>query len=232
MITTSPACALFVCLLPILRLPAAPALSGPSDSQFVPFDEAAIILEYNATDADAEVVIHVDADVGLRRFAVINPLGKEVLSLRSLHNEDIGIRKLDLETPEPSLEEILAAFPEGPYKFVGKSVDGKVLFSEAYFSHALPEAPLIAYPREGATGVPTSGAAALWSAGPEAESFFLELENDDLEVDLKSNMPSAIESFGFPEGWLIPDTEYQLGIGARSDTGNLTVVEINFTTGS
>ncbi len=212
------------------------ALTGGSSapasrSQFIPFDEAVIYVEYNATDDDAEVVVSIDADLGLDRFAVIAPNGKEVLSLRAKKRQDLGIRKIALETPEPTLAEVLAAYPPGCYGFFGRSVDGQSLFSSAWLSHELPQAPSLEYPQDGDVDVPTSGAAASWSAGPSAESFFLELEQDELGVDVKSNIAGGTTSFGFPEGWLAAKTEYQLGIAARACNGNLTVVEVHFTTG-
>lgn len=196
----------------------------------IPFDEARIFVEYNVADEDAEVVVSVDADLGLERFIVVGPHGKEVLRLQSKNTQDLGIRKIDLETPEPSLQAVLDAYPPGEYKFYGRSTDGQHLFSVVTLSHELPAAPHISFPLDGGVGVPTSGAAATWTAGPDAASFFLELDQDDLGVDLKTNLPGGMSLFGFPEAWLAPGTEYQLGIAARADNGNLTVKEINFTT--
>lgn len=204
----------------------------PAAPPSIPFDEATLYLEYNATDEDAEIVIDVDADVGLKRFMVIAPNGRRVLDLRARDTEELGIRKIRLETPEPSLEAVLEAYPSGSYRFVGKSVDGQTLVSTACLSHELPSAPMLTYPLEGTVGVPTSGAGAAWTAGADAENFFLELEQDDLGVDVHSNLPEGATSFGFPEGWLIGDTEYQLGVATRGENGNLTVVEIHFTTGT
>jgi hypothetical protein len=198
----------------------------------IPFDEAILYVEYNASDEDAEVVVDVDADVGLARFSVLAPNGKEVLNLRSRDSQDLGIRKINLETPEPALEDVLEAYPEGWYRFYGKSVDGETLFSEVRLSHELPLAPRITYPLDGDVGVPTSGAAATWNSDSGSEGFFFELEQDDLEVDIKSNVAADATSFGFPDGWLEADTEYQMGLATRAENGNLTVVEIHFTTGS
>lgn len=209
----------------LLLVPKAAVRSTPLE-----FDEAAIVIEYNATDDDAEVVISIDADMGLERLRIVNPCGKEILDVRALHTDDIGLRKFALETPEPALDEVLDGYPEGWYRFFGKSEDGQKLYSEVWLSHELPTVPTITYPLDGATGVPTVGAVATWSAGSDAESFFLELDQDELGVDLKSNIVGDTTSFGLPSGWIRPDTEYQFGLGARSQNGNLSVVEIHFTT--
>jgi hypothetical protein len=207
------------------------ALGAASSSPLasIPFDEARIFVEHNATDDDAEVVIDIDAEVGLERLTLVAPDGAEVLNLRAEHL-GLGLRKFALETPEPSLHAVLSAYPPGEYRFYGRSVDGQFLFSTASLSHALPEAPDLIYPLAGSTDVPTSGASAIWTAGSDAASFFLEIESDDLGLDVKSNVAGDAGSFGFPEGWLAGGTEYQLGLGSRADNGNLTVIEIDFTT--
>jgi hypothetical protein len=205
------------------------AASSPPPAA-IPFDEARIFLEYNATDDDAEIVIEIDAEMGLEALTLVKPDGEGVMNLRAEHL-GIGLRKIALESPEPSLQEVLRAYPAGEYRFYGRSVDGVVLASSAFLSHALPQAPQLVYPVEGDTGVPLSGAAAVWTAGADAESIFVELESDELGTDVKANVPGDTGSFGFPEGFLAPLNEYQLGIGTRADDGNLTVIEIHFTTG-
>ena len=209
---------------------AATALPLASPPPTEPFDEARLFLEYNATDEDAEVVIQVDADAGLERFRVVAPDGKVILDLRARGAEGLGIRKLDLETPEPGLEAVLAAYPEGEYSFFGRTTDGEILASTVALSHELPAAPQLTFPTEGQTGVPLGGAAS-WTPVAGAAGYFLEIENDDLGVDLKSHVVASQTSFGFPAGWLLPDTEYQIGIAARGANGNLSVTELDFTTG-
>jgi hypothetical protein len=209
---------------------AALGAASSSPPAAIPFDEARIFVEYNATDGDAEVVIDIDADVGLERLSIVKPDGKEVLNLRAKHGE-LGLRKFALETPEPSLKEVLSAYPEGDYRFLGRSVDGEFLFSVVTLSHALPDPPRLVFPLEGDAGVPTRGASAMWAADADAAGFFVELENDDLGTDVKANLAGDATSFGFPDGFLEPFTEYQFGLGSRADNDNLTVVEVHFTTG-
>ena len=219
--------AVSIALLALVGVPM--TARGSRSATSTPFDEALIYVEYNATDDDAEVVVVIDAEMGLERLAIEAPSGAEVLHLRAEHL-GLGLRKFALETPEPSLQSVLAAYPAGEYRFYGRAVDGRFLFSVVTLSHALPAAPSILYPLDGDTAVPTSGASAVWSAGPDADGFFLELENDDLGVDVKSNIAGGATAFGFPAGWLAGGTEYQLGVAARGGNGNLTVVEIDFTT--
>jgi len=223
---------LFACVSMFALTSGAFVLSVPTASSPEPFDEATLFLEYNATDDDAEVVLQIDPEVGLSRLRVINPLGKEIVDLRAKAAEGLGIRKVNLETPEPSLAEVMLAYPSGAYRFIGKTVEGETLLSIVWLSHDLPAAPHLTFPLSGQIGVPTSGAAATWHAVPGAAGYFLELENDELLVDVKSHIAPRQTSFGFPEGWLLPDTEYQIGAGARGANGNLTVVELDFTTGS
>ena len=207
-------------------------LSSTTKPALEEFDIATLRVEYNATDDDAEVVLFVDVPEGLDRLRVIDPNGKEILNVRAKNAQDLGIRKLNLETPEPSLASVLAAYPAGPYRFLGRTVEGELLASTAWLSHDLPAAAQFSFPQAGQSGIPLAGAAAAWGAVPGATGYFLELENDDLGVDVKSHIAAAQVSFGFPTGWLFPNTQYVLSIGAVGASGNLTVTQLDFTTGN
>ncbi len=217
---------LIVSLLSSAALSFSPSTSPPP----LPFDKAAIFVETNATDGDAEVVVSVDAEGGLERFRIVSPCHQTVLDLRSNHTDDVGIRKIALETPEPLLAVVLQAYPEGWYTFIGRSTTGQQLRSVVWLSHDLPPAPVITSPLDGATNVPVSGARTTWTGAAGTDGFFYELESDDLGIDLKANLPAGTTSLGIPGGFLAPDSEYHFGLGARGSNGNLTVVEISFTT--
>ena len=62
-----------------------------------------------------------------------------------------GITELFLESAEPSfdeqpLDEFLALFPEGVYRFRGRTTDGRPLKAKAFLTHALPDVPLLIFP--------------------------------------------------------------------------------------
>lgn len=110
------------------------------------FKEARILFEYNSTANDLGVQVFLDAE-DWRTLKIVHPNGQAIfeVTLRG------GLRKFGLtetffEGAEPSLadvplEELLAQFPEGKYKFLGTTVDGTRLESTATFSHAIPAGP-------------------------------------------------------------------------------------------
>jgi hypothetical protein len=208
---------------------AAVALFQPEPNRSAePFERVAIFLEYNATDEDAEVVVDLKADAPLERLTIIAPDDRKVLRLGSSDLQQIGINELILETTEPSLQEVLAAYPPGVYRFVGRTHGGQVLFSTATLSHQLPAAPQFLHPLDGATGVPINGASASWTS-PPAASYLVELEQEDIGIELLTNVLGTTTSLAFPNGWLAPGREHQIGVGLRAANGNLVVTEIQFT---
>ncbi len=213
---------------------ASPVQAQANDDEGEPeFELVTLRLEFNATDNDAEVVTIVDAEVGLRELKVIAPNGKTVVTMTSKTTPKLGLAKVLVETPEPSLDEIKAVYPAGVYQFRGKAADGSdKVIGDVTFSHTLLPAPVISIPSNEATGVPVTGQIITWAPVAGASGYFLELENADTEAALKVDLPAGATSFAIPNGLLLPNTEYELGIGAIGATGNRVFTEISFTTGS
>ena len=215
-------------ILPLVLATSALVAPAPAPEPPIPFERVAIYLEYNATDNDAEVVIDLKADADLERLIVLGPQGQAVLKLRSKDTQALGLNEIVIETNEPGLAEVLASYPAGVYRFFGRTLTGEHLFSAATLSHDLPPAPVFIHPLDGATAVPLDGAAT-WAGSSSAVSWLLELEQEDVEIDLLTNLKGQTTSFGFPAGWLEPGLEHQLGLAARASNGNITVTEIHFT---
>lgn len=216
---------------PLFLLPMLPALFAcASLARADEFEEASIHLEQNVVDQDAEAVINLKTeDGGLRWLLVIAPDGRRVVRYESHNILNLGAREILIETPEPSLGEVLAAYPEGTYRFVGRTFDGEVLLAEAELSHDFAEPATVTFPEDGAE-VPADGLAIRWTAVEGAAAYFLELEQEDLELVLTVNLPAAATQFSPPAGWLIPGTEYVIGLGSITEEGNRTFVETTFTT--
>ena len=70
-----------------------------------------------------------------------------------------------------------------------------------------------------------------WSAVHGVKGYIVELEQEELGVALEVMLPARSTSFAVPRGFLMPDTEYDVGIGTISDEGNVSFVETSFTTG-
>jgi hypothetical protein len=116
-------------------------------------DEAEIYIEINDTDGDAGIQVFLDGE-GWDTMQMRGPNGVE-FSLVAEHGVGLqGITEFFFESAEPSfdeqpLDELLALFPEGKYKFVGTTTEGRKLKGKARLTHRLPEAPLLVSPIEG-----------------------------------------------------------------------------------
>jgi len=217
-----------------LSMAAGERATAGARQEVLEFDELRLFVEANASDGDAEVNLDFDSDVPLRCLDIYAPGGRHVLRLKSRDRERLGLRKGIIETPEPAPEEVFAAYPEGVYTIKGRSVDGELVLGEVSLSHSLPPAPVITSPAAGAEGVALAGLGAAWNAVPGATGYVLELERESEEGEfaLKADIPAGTTSFTFPPGWVLANTEYQLGVAVKGENGNVQVTEIQFTTGS
>lgn len=201
------------------------------DDRCLEFSELAIFLEQNATDVDTEVVIFAKGgDEGLGRFGVTAPNGRKVARFEASGPGVIGIREFNLESPEPpDLQEVLDGFPEGIYRFRARTMTGDCLRGEAFLSHEIAPASELLTPKEDET-LPRDAVIVTWVEVPEAETYIVELQNEETEEELVADVPSSDLRFIPPEGWLVPGTEYQVSVAVKTDSGNITVVESFFFT--
>jgi hypothetical protein len=195
------------------------------------FERASIGFEQNATDGDVEVVFKITGgDEGLAGLTVVSPDGRTVADFKAPDASTMGIREFELESPEPrDVKGLKAAYPEGVYRFTGVTVGGHKLSSQAKLSHELPATVSLLEPKPGASKVSVKGLAIRWTPVPGVSGYIIELENDDLHVALKVNLPASAKMFAVPDGFLQPGTEYDLGIATVSK-GNVSFIETSFTT--
>lgn len=126
------------------------------DAWAVEFDEAEIFFEYNSTDQDLGIQIFFDAE-GWKEVEV-KFKGEEIFEVENDENlRKIGSTEVFTESAEPPLckkgdpelcseeeieeaiEAFLALFPEGMYKFRGRTVKGQRLRGKAELTHDLLE---------------------------------------------------------------------------------------------
>ena len=196
------------------------------------FENAEIRVEQNATDGDTEVVVFAKGgDDGFRHFRVTSPDRRIVVATYSLDRTVRGQRELLFESPEPPGEAILAAYPEGRYRFDGVTHAGERFAGTALLSHELPPATVILSPADGAS-IPAGPLLIQWSAVPGAAQILLELENEsaDPEQVLTFNLPADATSFEVPAALMTPAASYQLSIGTVAGNGNRVFVEVGFET--
>ncbi len=199
------------------------------------FSELRVVLEQNATDGDSEVVLFAKGqDDGLNKLTVLSPYGEVVAKFKG-DKEGVGIREFLFESAEPpGLDLVLASFPEGIYKFRGRTVEGDRLRGFAYLSHEVAPQTVIQAPANGAT-VSRDNVVVSWVAIPEAVVYIVEVKNEVTENALLVEVPvtaddSTVLSFDVPKAWLESGTEHQVAVGVKTSTGNLTNVESTFYT--
>jgi hypothetical protein len=116
------------------------------EKDVVPFEESRIFIEYNSTDND--LGFHVALDVeDWKEVRIFNPKGRMIADLEGRAGyRRLGLSELFFEGAEPTLSEfpladLLALFPQGTYRFEGRTVDGEKIKGESVLTHAVPAGP-------------------------------------------------------------------------------------------
>ena len=195
------------------------------------FANIAVHFEQNATDEDVEVVFKAKSgDAGLSTLKVVAPDGRTVVDFNAPDSK-LGLRHIDLESPEPkNVASVKADFPEGEYTFTGRTVTGDKLRGKASLSHKLPDTAVFVRPRPDEKAVPVKGLRIKWNSAKNPAVWVVVIEREGTEFEISAKLPSTARTFVVPDGFLLPDTEYKLEIGAVSGDGNTSVVETSFTT--
>jgi len=204
------------------------ALPVAAQSSCERFAETKAILEQNLTDGDAEVVLFAKTEVeGLRRLVIRSPNGKE-LALNA--NNAIGQRELLFESAEPAdLNAVLAAFPAGLYRFVGTTVSGACVRGSKVLSHVSAPGTTLLTPTQDEV-VPVDQVTLSWSAVPDADRYIVELTNEGTGAEYVLDVYPPTTSIALPAGLISADTEYSFAVATEAATGNVSSVELTFTT--
>ena len=104
-----------------------------------------------------------------------------------------------IESPEPPGDAILAGYPEGLYRFRGRTCEGERFDSADPLSHDLPAAVVITSPAAGSEVDGSNGIVIEWSPVPGVAEFIVELENEsaDPEQTLSLNLPAETTHLKF-----------------------------------
>ena len=190
-----------------------------------PFADAALFFELNSTDNDLGLQLFLDAP-GWRRVRVFDPSRTEIaLFAASGRLGRLGITELRLESEEPSPQEVLALFPEGQYRFRGRTVDGQQLASNVTLSRDLPPAPT--FTPSGGVELDRDDVVVEWNA-PGAETVEIIIESDELEHTLDVVLGAETRRLKVPRQFLTPGQEYKIEILSIAENGNRTLAESTF----
>ncbi|MDX1547224.1 MAG: hypothetical protein R3247_09565 [Rhodothermales bacterium] len=205
--------------------PAATVLDDDGDAltgAVIPFADAEVFFEFNATDNDLGLQLFLDAE-GWDRIRVADPDRKRIIDFRATGPlSHLGITELRFESAEPSPAEVLALFPPGDYAFRGRTVGGDRLVGEGTLSHDLPTPPTFTPCDD--DDVDPEDAEIEWSA-PGAELVEIIVEEEDGDSVLDVIVPASTTSLDVPEQFLQPGTEYKIEILSIAANGNKTITE-------
>ena len=196
------------------------------------FAVASVHFEQNATDGDMEVVFQVKGTKdGLAELNVVSPDRRTVVAFKSPDASTLGIRQFRFESPEPTdIKSLRAAYPEGVYRFYGKTVSGTLLAGKSKLSHRLPAATKVVKPAPKATHVPVKGLEVSWSAVTGVAWYVVAIERSDSNANFTATVPASATSLAVPDGLLSSGQEYSVSIGTVARDGNISFVEATFTT--
>ena len=190
-----------------------------------PFADAELFFELNSTDNDLGLQLFLDAP-GWKRVRLLDPQLTEIaLFAASGRLGRLGITELRFESEEPSPEEVLALFPEGKYRFRGRTVEGQLLASNVELSHELPPPPT--FTPAGGEQVDRHDTVVRWNA-PGAETVEIIIESDALEHTLDVILSASTHRLKVPPQFLTPGEEYKIEILSIAENGNRTLAESTF----
>jgi hypothetical protein len=107
-----------------------------------------IFFEYNSTANDLGVHVSLDGE-DWKELSIINPKGLTIFEVEgSGPYALLGMTELFFEGAEPNLDEfpledLLVLFPEGTYRFRGKTVEGDLIVGSGKLSYAIPAGPVL-----------------------------------------------------------------------------------------
>jgi hypothetical protein len=107
-----------------------------------------IYFEYNSSANDLGVHVSLDGE-DWKELEITNPQGRTIFEVegRAAYAQ-LGMTELFFEGAEPNLDEfplddLLALFPEGRYRFSGRTVDGDAIVGTGRLSYAIPAGPVV-----------------------------------------------------------------------------------------
>jgi hypothetical protein len=109
---------------------------------------AKVFFEFNSSANDLGVHVFLDGE-DWKTLEIVNPNGRTIFEVEGKGPyRELGLTELFFEGAEPSLDDVplevlLALFPEGRYRFSGKTVDGRDIGGTARLTHAIPAGPQV-----------------------------------------------------------------------------------------
>jgi hypothetical protein len=226
-------------MIPVAGLPLLASGGVTATGTPIPFDDATMIFEVNATDGDAGLQVFLDGEPW-RSVEVHSPDGRKIFAVDGKGElRNLGLTELFSESNEPSfddmpVEDILALFPEGDYRFSGKTIEGDRLIGTATLTHDIPAGPVVVSPADGAVVSPDA-VVVMWEpvtepAGIDITGYQVIVEREDPLRVFQVTLPSTATSVTVPAEFLETGTDYNVEVLAIEASGNQTITENSFAT--
>jgi len=225
----------------LAALPAPARADDDKPKGTIPFSDARIRIEVNATDGDSGLHVLLDAE-GWKFVKIFDPNGRLVFHVAGGGGvRKTGLTELFFESAEPGfdelpLDEFLKRFPAGEYRFVGRTLEGQTLSSKATLTHALPDGPVLLSPAENSVQ-DANNTVVRWApvADPPGSRI---VRYEVIVVDesivpkrvLSAVVPATVTSMMIPPTFLLPNGEYKYEVLAIEEGGNQTLSETAFRT--
>jgi hypothetical protein len=207
----------------------------------VTLTDAKVFIEFNATAQDAGIQIFLDGEQW-KKLKIVSPAGRKIFVVQGKGSvKRLGLTELHFESEEPSLdelpiEELFALFPEGQYRFAGRTIEGDKVTGTATFTHDIPDGPVVVSPAVGAM-VNRDDTVITWNevttpAGIEIVGYQVTVVQEqpvpvrEFVVDL----PADATSVKVPPEFLQAGGHYFLEVLAIEAGGNQTITEGSFET--
>lgn len=203
----------------------------------VPFKEARLIVETNATDGDAGLQLFLDHEPW-RSVALFTPEGTKILEVRTESLlKDYGLTELFSESSEPPftrfpLAEFKKLFPKGNYRLVGTTIEGAEIESTITLTHDFPAGPKILTPRADSK-VSANDLIVSWESVTEPKGIdiigyqVLVVREEPLRV-FSADLPASAKKIRIPIEFVESGVEYKVEVLAIESNRNQTLSEITF----
>ena len=214
--------------------------------EVIEMGDSRLKFEINATDGDGGIQAFIDADQW-RTMAIYDPTGRRIFDATTNGRmAKQGGTELFLESAEPpfselSLDELLQRWPEGEYRFRGRSLNGDIYSGSWDLTHDLPDGPTLISPIESDPPQDPDRTVVEWAPVPAPNGspiigYQVLVVRPDTDIDalpkvtLDVMMPADATSLAVPHGFLEPDTDYEWEVLAIESSGNQTLSSSTFTT--
>ena len=207
----------------------------------VPFKDARLITEINATDGDAGFQVSLDHEPW-KQVAIARPDGERILDVTTRGVlEGYGLTELFSESSEPPFSEFpldgfKKLFPEGNYTFTGETIDGVKMQSSVPFTHDFPSGPQIRSPQEDAR-IDQDDVVVRWSPGTQPAGVKLKgfqvliVKESGTKRVFSADLGPGARSIEIPEEFMQAGVkEYKAEVHAIDVSGNQTLSEVSFST--